>query len=138
KLNERIDEEKEKALKECIEKWLPIWNSSSPGHHEYLSHKGVGVYNSKVSTSGELLIPLYDKNKNFCGVQRILKTSGKFKKFFALGTKTKGSFCFLDRNASRDTIYVCEGFATAVSIQEAIPEYSVVCAFNCGNLKVVV
>lgn len=134
-INEKVNEEKEKALLACIEKWLPVWNESKPGNHAYLKHKGISSYNSRISSKGELLIPIFDQHKKFVGVQRIIETHGKFKKFFALGSKTKAGFCFLDKNSSKDIIYICEGFATAASIQEAIPEYSVVCAFNCGNLK---
>ncbi len=134
-VNETIEAEREKAYRECVEKWLPIWSSSKSGGHEYLAHKGVHPHNSRISLSGELLIPLYDKNKAFCGVQRISKYNDKFQKRFALGTKTKGSFCFLDKLASREVIYISEGFATAATVQEAIPEYAAVCAFNCGNLK---
>jgi len=137
-MNEKVKEEKEKALKACIEKWLPVWNTSKTATHTYLEQKSIHPFNSRVSPSGELLIPLYDTDKSFSGLQRISFFNGKSQKFFATGTKTKGSFCFLNKECSREKIYICEGFATAASVQEAVPECSVVCAFNSGNLKSVV
>lgn len=38
-------------------------------------------------------------------------------------------------DATRDTVYICEGYATAVSIQKACPENIVVAAFSAGNLS---
>jgi P4 family phage/plasmid primase-like protien len=136
-ISDKIKLEKEKALKLCIEEWLPIWNESTSTDHPYLKHKNVKNYNARVSDKGELLIPIWDINKKFVGVQRITGDGNEFKKFFASGSKTKGGFCVLDKKTSRDIIYISEGFATAASVQEAIPEFTSVCAFNCHNLKFV-
>ena len=85
--------------------------------------------------SGDLFVPFYDADGKIKTTQ-IIHADGR--KQFIEGGQKGGSFHPLDgiqSLAERDTIYICEGYATANTIREATKEkMAVVAAGDCGNL----
>lgn len=123
--------------KSCIDKWKPIFeNAKKAGEHEYLTHKGISPFLTRIDFNGVLLIPCYNVN-GFVGVQRIFKDpeTGNFAKKFSYGIEIDGAICPLTPFKKAEFCFLSEGFATAASIQEAFPEIPSVCAFNAGNLS---
>jgi len=131
-----VNGEREKKNKECVEKWLPIFNetSSESNIHPYMLSKGLtSNYLGRVSR-GMLMIPALDHN-GFTGLQLIFKTENEFIKRFTTGIKKKGSIAPInDDYRTAEYVMVTEGYATAASVYEAtgIPTVS---AFDCGNLQ---
>ncbi len=100
---------------------------------DYLENKNIddlhGSSLCKTEDSSFLLIPLRDLNGKVWSAQRIFKDGSK--KFIS-GGKVKGCFNLIGSLNSK-IIYICEGFATGVSIHKATG-YSVVCAMNTSNM----
>lgn len=93
-----------------------------------------------------LIVPLRDVKGKFWNYQRIYAQKlSKGDKFFSEGALIDGCFHLLgDETFPEFTgknpqapIYICEGFATAASIKQALAQdkAGVVCAFNAGNLQ---
>lgn len=85
-----------------------------------------------------LCVPLIDTNGKFWNFQRIYAQKlSKGDKFFADGARIEGCFHLMGDKLPREapqTIYLCEGFATAASVKLAFPDVLVVAAFNANNL----
>ena len=97
--------------------------------HPYLVRKHVQVHCAKCNKdTNTLLIPLYDIEGELWSVQYIDIDGNK--RFLAGGRK-KGCFCPI--GTLTDTIYLCEGFATAATIFEATGKYTVA-AMDAGNM----
>ncbi len=117
-----------------LEKWQSCQTS---GSSPYLERKKIhGLLGARINYFGDLVIPMYSSpNQNLIGLQTI-KSDGK--KLFVTGSKKKGSYFELTGAGSdSQTLYVTEGFATAASICMATGS-RVVCAFDCGNLPLVI
>jgi putative DNA primase/helicase len=129
-INFRISELKHEKNEECKKAWLPIYeNANREFGHAYLDRKKIGKFNARLS-NGQLLIPIYDE-LGFVGVQRIWADGIKR---FSAGIKIKGSFSYLKEFVKEPLIFLCEGFATAATIQEAFPDIPVLIAFSCHNI----
>ncbi|OOS05972.1 putative DNA primase/helicase [Moraxella cuniculi DSM 21768] len=106
-------------------------------HHGYLAKKGIQSHGLRVDKFGNLLIPLYYHNTNtgnitLCNIQSIDKDG---KKLFIKDGLVSGAFYTLGDVLSSDTIFVCEGYATAASIYEAIGRHHpVIATFNADNM----
>lgn len=79
--------------------------------------------------TGTLVIPLYDVDGVLWSVQYIAPDGAKR---FASGGRKRGCFCPI--GMLTDTIYLCEGFATAATVFEATGKYTVA-AMDAGNLR---
>lgn len=104
-------------------------------HHPYLEEKRIpACYGLRVTSSGELLVPAFDLDGRLWSLQRIFKgRDGRFLKLFLKGSKTSGmSF----RIAGDETIGICEGIATGISLRRETG-YSIYVAFGAGNLMAV-
>ncbi|MCH8127793.1 AAA family ATPase, partial [candidate division KSB1 bacterium] len=108
--------------------------------HSYFELKGIWPHDVRIRYN-QLLIPMKDSKGKIRGIQFIgdrydaschdEDLNSKVPKKFLKGTKTNGlSYCI---GTKTDTIYICEGFADAVSIYECTGEMSVA-AFSCHNL----
>jgi len=103
--------------------------------HPYLVSKGLGVAGClglRVDADGWLVIPMLYNGK-ILSLQRI---SPDGEKKFHLGATTKCAYYAIERPGAAITALV-EGFATGLTIFQAIPTCRVVVAFNAGNLPVV-
>ena len=99
--------------------------------HPYLISKGVKAH-GLLRDLDKLLIPISDASGKVISYQTI---AGDGKKLFLAGGKKSGGFFIIGQ--ATDTVYVCEGYATAASVYEATGSCTVV-AFDAGNLAPVV
>jgi P4 family phage/plasmid primase-like protien len=131
---EKIENERESEARRTANQFNPIFESATSGDlHPYMASKGLDSnYVAKVLGAGELIVPMYLDDK-FRSVQVIKKESGEFIKRFPSGTGKKGSYCLVG-GGDGNAIFISEGFATACSVFECMPEYRSYCAFDCGNL----
>jgi putative DNA primase/helicase len=110
---------------------------------KYLKNKGItqthGAILSRSLTIGtDLIIPMHDEQGVVWNYQRIQDDGFKS---FVPGARVDGLWFMLQPSASGhpDSIYICEGFATACSVAMALNDnyshWAVVCAFSATNLK---
>lgn len=105
------------------------------GSHPYLVSKGLGVAGCvglRVDADGWLVIPMLYNGK-VLSLQRI---SPEGEKKFHFGATTKCAYYAIERAGAALTVLV-EGFATGLTIFQAIPTCRVIVGFNAGNLPVV-
>lgn len=121
----RLQEEAKKRVKEKFE-------SITEGLSEYHKKKGLEKpYGARIKSDLRGIttyIPMVDVNGELWNVQRIFPDG---QKRFEAGGRVKG--CFHQIGSGGDTVYVCEGFATAASIHEATGG-TVIAAFSANNL----
>lgn len=142
-LNKQIAIEKqqrEEELKNQYEqasiKANEIWQSLSlSGSSAYLTKKKLapidGVRFGNDDKGNFIATALIDNSGKIWSLQFIY--DNKFKKFLSDG-KVKGCYSeFGNKEAS--SIFVCEGLATGLSILLAMPDFLIVIAYNCHNLK---
>jgi putative DNA primase/helicase len=100
--------------------------------HPYLTAKGVAAHGLLLRAKGnELIVPMRGEGGRVWSVQKITPSGGKF--FIAGGRVKAGYFPIATGADSKETLVICEGFATGASIREATG-LPVVVAFNAGNL----
>jgi putative DNA primase/helicase len=105
-----------------------IWNQSEPAqHHPYLSRKAIEAHGVRVDCYDNLVIPIYD-GEALTSLQ-FIKPDGT-KRFLKGGKVADGSYRI---GEVAETLLLCEGFATGVTLHEETG-HAVVCAFNAGNL----
>ena len=102
---------------------------------DYLARKKIpGLFGAKTMLVDEgraVLVPVVDEDGKLWGVQTIQPDGSKR---FLAGQRVDGCFHQIGA-APEDTAYICEGFATGVSIYQAMgAKRPVFCAFNAGNL----
>jgi putative DNA primase/helicase len=103
--------------------------------HPYLVSKGLGVAGCiglRVDAAGWLVIPMLYNGK-VLSLQRI---SPDGEKKFHYGATTKCAYYAIERPGAVLTVLV-EGFATGLTIFQAIPNCRVVVGFNAANLVLV-
>ena len=100
--------------------------------HEYLTKKRVQPHGIKFrAKSGELIIPVYQKDGYPWSVQKITASGSKW---FMAGGKIEGGYYPMAGAADdKSTIIIAEGFATAATIRETL-NIPVIVGFNAGNL----
>lgn len=101
-------------------------------HHPYLQNKGITPDHIKVDRHQRLLIPAYDENDKLWTMQMIDMLGNK--RFYPRGRK-KGCFHRLNRYSESNQFFLVEGYATGVSLAEALPEHHVAVCFDAGNLE---
>ncbi len=101
--------------------------------HPYLLAKGVLPHGVHLGTYGELIVPIYDINKNVQSVQRIFPDGNKL---FLSGGRTAGGMFWLGDVEHSESILLGEGFATCASLYEDTG-FPTVAAFSASNLKTV-
>jgi putative DNA primase/helicase len=85
-----------------------------------------------------LVVPMRDTNGRLWGVQQITWRPDKNKsdKYFITGQRKQGCYLSIPEDAdllSTEPVYLCEGFATGVSLHKATHQVVIV-AFDAGNL----
>lgn len=148
---EEFEVEWQKALeverKEREARWLEvareaseIFSKSLPyGEHPYLIEKGIsgaGLFGARLSQDGKwLYVPLIDA---VTGKQWSFQKIGpRGEKQFFEGGRVRGLYHFIEGTSlEAPKLFICEGFATGVSIFQALEgAHSVLCAMNCGNIE---
>lgn len=114
----------------------------APATHPYLMRKQIanhGVLFGAVLTYGNaLIIPVYGTQSPFIGeVQNVQTINAKGGKYFLPAGKKAGGY-YPIQWVENAPIVICEGFATGATLaKHYCPEFSVLCAFDAGNLKAV-
>lgn len=105
-----------------------LWNiSKEDADHPYLKNKKIkNSYGTRVSPTGILLIPAYDIEGILWGIQMI---SDQGNKSNISNCKMKGCVSLVGEILPEGPLFICEGFATAISVFEAT-EIPTICAFS--------
>lgn len=122
-----------------LQKAKGIWSRAeeAPADHPYLEAKGVQNHGLRMQKGGvydgALIMPLYDIDGTLQTVQ-FIKPDGEKK--LMKGGRKKGHFFPMGGPdwRSQPVLYLCEGYATGSSIQEATGGPVLVCV-DAGNLK---
>lgn len=130
-------EERKQALREATMGARAFYAGCAPlrDTHPYLVNKGLGVAGCsglRVDAAGWLVVPMLYNGK-ILSLQRI---SPDGEKKFHFGATTKYAYYAIERPNAAVSVLV-EGFATGLTIFQAIPNCRVVVAFNAGNLAAV-
>lgn len=105
-----------------------IWaRADRAGHSPYLQRKGVSLRG--VRYLGDVLVVPMWRDGVMVAVQQIQPDGFKL---FLKGSDHVGAYFSI--KGTMDTIAICEGVSTGASVAEATG-WSVICAFNAGNLK---
>lgn len=129
---ERAKKQREQALKDAKEasrsEAKTIWNGAAKsGSSPYLDRKGIAL--KGVRYDGDtLLVPMW-RDGELVSVQRIMADGVKL---FLKGSDHVGSYFSI--KGDMDKIAICEGVATGQVVHNATG-FSVIVAFNAGNLK---
>ena len=131
----QLVQERQQKLSELATK-LCVGHSDTPVEHPYLTKKQIScptdvTYDPRIKA---LLIPMYDIHGKIWSVQTIFNDGTKR---FMAGARKKGCLYPFGDISSANKILVCEGFATAASIFEAIG-IPTIAAFDAGNIYHVV
>lgn len=123
---ERDKDEKER-YEQARQRANQIWEKSNEvTMHPYLTRKQIKAYGIR-EYKRSLVVPICDDG--VVHSLQFIKADGS--KRFLMGGRKKG--CYFVIEAAADIICICEGYATAVSVYEAIG-YMTVVAFDSGNL----
>lgn len=108
---------------------------SMHGNHPYLENKGLDIKGcSGLRIDGEnLIIPMF-RNGDLVSIQTIAPDGSKK---FRYGCPTKGT-SYVIGNVKAPITAFCEGFATGLTIFQAIPTSRVVVCFNASGLAEVI
>lgn len=132
----------ERAARQASRWWRKLLVS---GDSQYLQRKGLPrgrLYGARLSPSGNLVIPMQDYTGKIWGLQviysdpRIKERKGRDKDFTPPGLAQSGHFFLIGGFQPGGVALICEGFATAASLTEALG-LPVVVAFTAGNLLAV-
>lgn len=111
-----------------------LWNNASQlveVNHPYLLNKSIKAHG--IRQLGEcLLVPVINAQHDLVSVQFIARDG---QKGFKSGGRVKG--CFMVIGELKDTVFICEGYATGSTIYEAT-NHGVIVAFNASNLSPVI
>lgn len=120
------------------------WNEAKKAlnSHLYLKNKGINsAYDLKIDRFNNLLIPLKDIKGKLWSLQRISESGKKIigviktkeEKEIEYLARKKGCFYTQVSLEKQDEFLICEGFATAISLQEYLNK-AVIMAIDAGNL----
>jgi putative DNA primase/helicase len=119
---------------EATKVWVKSTKASE--HHGYLKAKGVGPGIARQDQQNRIVLPLFDFGRHLGGIQ-FVDVNGQ--KRFLPGSHKKGNFIPASEfPKDNQDILICEGWATAQTLQEAFPEKAAIAAIDSGNLLSVV
>lgn len=126
----KLEEQKTVAQREQKKYWefcsiraRNIWEKgSSVQTHPYLTRKKISADGLKETISGSLIVPLSDTDGKIWTLQFITAAG---KKFYMKSGLKKGKFHMFGHPKKR--IFLCEGYATAASVFEAVNDCCVAC-----------
>ena len=125
---------------------LEQWRSAArDGISPYLERKGIAGAESVRFDGDAILVPMlrydYPREQSLKGLQRITADGAKK---FTYGVAKTGTACRLGLAAVGEPVFVCEGYATGMSLRMGMEallgsrKYAVFVAFDAGNLVGVV
>lgn len=129
---ERLQAEKyEQATIIAAKLWQQATKIEKSYQHSYLHKKRIAGKYARI-LAGDLLIPLYSENREISTLQFIDQQGGKR---FLTGGKTAECFAPVGKyDAPHDKILICEGYATAESLNDDTGHF-VVAAMFANNLE---
>lgn len=148
KANTQAKERHQRELQEKTTKRLKIeFANALPARdsHPYLESKNISIQNIniKVDTFNNLLIPLRDVNGKVQSLQRIMPNGSKMYGVIKTAQERQNNEEFLARKNGlfftqkpldeHSEFFVCEGFASAMSMSKILNKPSIA-AMDCGNL----
>ncbi|AIM40757.1 DNA primase [Idiomarinaceae phage 1N2-2] len=130
KRRESEQKRKHDMAAETVEK---IWSDrgAADDSHPYLQRKNVSAHGVRITGDGRIIVPMFSADGELKSLQYI---DGQGEKKYHSGGEVKGASFRI--GSKDDTIYICEGYATAASIHEATGCLTVM-SFSAGNLPVV-
>ena len=130
-VQQAAETERRRLAEQARRKACKLWEKArEPSFHPYLKRKGISPLGDIKQLKSLLLIPVMDSNGGIHSLQLI---SPDGTKRFLAGTQVAGQFFPIGQG---EPIYIAEGYATGVSIYEAIEgQGTVVVAFFAGNIK---
>jgi len=111
----------------CSDTWSKAENATN--NHQYLKQKGVQACGELKIIGDSLIVPVQDMDENIHGLQFIGPDGSKR---FKVGTNKAGHFFRIAGNQD-ETIIICEGLSTGLSIHQATG-HTVIVAFDAGNI----
>ena len=132
----RAQEAQEARHRAAAQRAARVWADSKPADagHQYLRRKGIGPSIARESR-GSLVLPVLDFSGALHGLQFIAPDGSK--RFLAGMRKAA---CFIPTGGLPDgsrPLWICEGHATASTIQAMRPSVCIIAALDAGNLKAV-
>lgn len=125
---ERQEQENQARAKETANRiWQESRTITSQSEHQYLINKQVQPHYCRITADGSLVVPQLDDRGEIWSLQ-FIKADGD-KKFLPFGRRD-GLFFEVPGG---DKVFLCEGFSTGASINEATGA-TVIVAFNAGSL----
>lgn len=122
--------EQEAQARKAADKAVRIWEAAQSGTTDYHDRKGIARHGARVWR--DLVVVPMRKDGELVGLQFIQADGSKR---FLTGCAKEGSFFSIaKRSDSLDRIVICEGYATACSLRDALG-VPVIAAFDAGNLK---
>jgi putative DNA primase/helicase len=133
KAQKQQQEERKNHQEQARDNAEKIWESGVENMaSDYLKRKGIeklyGTKTALYSKGRVVLVPTRRIDGTLTGLQQIFPNGSKY---FLEGQEIKN--CCHKIGEINETIYVCEGFATAVTLHKATEE-AVFCSFNSSNL----
>lgn len=114
------EQEEKKVQSEAARTAVSIWENASPADHRtnvYLDAKQLhDAHGARIDSRGVLTLPIYGPDGKLMSLQYILGP-GKGNKKYLTGGKTAGGYWWIG-NPQAQSVYLCEGFATAGTINE--------------------
>jgi putative DNA primase/helicase len=133
---EKAEAERATMQDDAARRAKELYNSGSKkaANSEYLERKKItGLFGatSQLEDSGRTVyVPIYDVDMDIRGLQRIYENGDKR---FITGQKNHGNFALVGTLDGADLVYLCEGWATGVTIHMATGKPAI-CAMSAGNL----
>lgn len=126
----RREKQRQEAADAARAEGEAIWSAADrTGHSPYAERKGITLRG--VRYQGDVLVVPMWRDGEMVAVQQIQPDGFKL---FLKGSDHIGAYFSI--KGELDTIAICEGVSTGASVAEATG-WSVICAFNAGNLKAV-
>lgn len=127
----RIAERHAKIAIRAAHKWSL---ASKEGTTPYLERKNIKLHSARIYGANNVIVPILEAGKEIVSYQ-LIRPDGS--KEFPFGGKKTGCYHIIGQINPTKPIIICEGFATGVSLYEAISAawgQGVVVAFDAGNL----
>lgn len=124
--------------REAVRKAHDLMYSARPRRHDYLRMKGFPDHEGLVTDDETLVIPMWASgDRSLQGAQTIFWEDRQWKKKMLYGMRAKGATFRIGR--SRRETFLCEGYATGLSIAAALHlvrvDADVLVCFSAGNMR---
>lgn len=122
----RVQEQNESA-RQSLERYNNAQIVTESTYNAYLQRKQVFCHGLRLHNRA-LLVPMCNAKGELRNIQRIFSNG---KKYFTKNGEKSG--CFFPINGNNDTVFICEGLATGISVYKTTGN-TVFVAFDSGNL----